>query len=145
MSRTFDTSELINRQGGEVKESNEGIALTNAQPNFRPGDPGSALELNEPNVLGFPGTKFDVAKSFFTRKGVPDSLARAYGAALIETSRVTGKDITELINVKATSPNTFTSEALAHINTFRSKTSQVGLRITETNTDLEFIDRTILP
>ncbi len=128
MVRQTNAKEMIGRQGAEVKYGNRGAIVTNAQPGFTPGDP-TVPEIIEGVSKGISGVKFQTALSFFLSKGVPESLARAYGAALMDAAKATGKDISDLIiQVNKSESINFTDDALASINIQRPKTAQIGYR-----------------
>lgn len=143
--RQLDSTELLNRQGGELKSTSQGYKTVNTQPNFVSPTQGSEQQtITEQTFAGIAGTKFDVAVAFFESKGVPKTLARTYGAVLLETSKRTGKDITELVQVTSSNKLTFKDDSLTHINVFRSKTSQIGYRENISNTTNEFVLRNIV-
>lgn len=140
----LNSTDLINRQGGELLSTSQGYQTSNTQPNFSPPTQGSEQQIiTDQTYPGMPGLKFDVAVAFFESKGVPKTLARTYGAVLLETSKRTGKDITELVQVTSSNKLTFKEDTLTHINVFRSKTSQIGYR-ENANTQNEFALRNIV-
>lgn len=111
MTRQLSTTEL-SANFGEEQSGHSGI-----------------FELSEINLDGINSAKFDGIVTFFEKKGVPATLARTYGASLLEASTRTGIDITDLVNINENNELTFSDEALEHLNHFRSKTSQIGYNI----------------
>jgi len=129
MVRETNAREMIGRQGAEVKYGNRGATVKNAQPGFTAGDP-TVPEIIEGLSKGISGVKFQTAVSFFKSKGIPESLARAYGAALMDAATATGKDVSDLIiQVNNSQSVNFTDDALASINIQRPKTAQIGYRL----------------
>ncbi len=128
MTRETNAKEMIGRQGAEVTYGNRGATVKNAQPGFTPGDP-TVPEIIEGVSKGISGVKLQTAISFFLSKGIPESLARTYGAALMDAAKATGKDISDLIiQVNNAQSINFTDDALASINIQRPKTAQIGYR-----------------
>lgn len=131
--RSTNTKEMIARQGAEVKFGIDGAVVTNAQPGFNAGDP-TVTEIVEGVSRGISGVKFQTAMSFFLTKGLPLSLARTYGAALMDAAKATGKDISDLIvQTNNGASIRFTDESLASLNIQRPKTSQIGYRLPTQN------------
>ncbi len=129
MVRSTNAREMIGRQGAEVKFGVDGAVVTGAQPGFSAGDP-TVPEIIEGLSTGISGVKFQAAMSFFLSKGVPLSLARTYGAALMDAAAATGKDISDLvIQTNNAQSIRFSDDALAAINIQRPKTAQIGYRL----------------
>ena len=143
MVRQTNSKEMIGRQGGEVNYTNQGAKVKNAQPGFTPGD-ATVPEIIEGISKGISGVKFQTAMGYFLSKGVPESLARAYGAALMDAATATGKDISDLvIQVNESQSINFTNDALASINIQRPRTAQIGYRVPGATSN-NLIARTIL-
>ena len=141
MTRSTDTKELIGRLGAEVKYGTGGAVVSGAP--FKAPDP-TVTEVVEGLSTGISGAKFTAAMSFFLSKGVPLSLARTYGASLMDAAKATGKDISDLI-IQAENGGSirFTDESLASINIQRPKTAQIGYRLPAA-IENELVLRTIL-
>ena len=142
-----DTTDLFKRFGGEVKQTIKGATLTNTQDNFTPASQGSErIDLNEPdNLKGISSAEFNIIVAYFSKKGVPEALARTYGASIIEASLTTGRDVTDIINLnKGNFPATFDNDVLTHLNLFRSKTSQVGYKTANVSEANQLLKRTII-
>lgn len=139
--RETNAKEMLARLGAEVNYTTKGAIVTGAD--FKAPDP-TVPEIIEGISKGISGVKFQAAMSFFLSKGVPHSLARTYGAALMDAATATGKDISDLIVQTNNSQSIrFTNDSLAAVNIQRPKTSQIGYRLPE-STPNELIIRTII-
>lgn len=141
---TTNTSEMFKLVGGETANAIGGYTSKNTQPEYRSPSKGSEFStLTTANIESVNSMKFDTAVAFFERKGVPRSVARTYGISLIETAKITGKDIFDLINNEE--DFTFLDDnSLVYININRPKTSQIGYKQDRTHFHNENIIRTII-
>lgn len=139
-----DTKELLSRLGGEVSFNSRGYQRRNTQENLRLNDP-SAIVASQPLKNELPskaGKNIDVAISFFQKKGIPEQLARTYGAALVEAAQRTGKDVSELVKFDENNKPEFTDIAYGQMNVLRKKTSQIGYKTPSSGSN-EYINRQV--
>lgn len=145
---TEKSKQLISRFGGEIQATSSGFNTTGMPDGYKPGNISSnsdifAVPSPENPLSSWPIAKYREAVSFFLRKGIPESLAKSYGAALIDASLATGKDVLEFMSITDSGDHIFNMEGLGRINILRSKTSQIGKR-SANSTENTLVLRTVL-
>lgn len=136
MSNTYDR---ILRFGADTSLTVFGI---NADKNFQP------VNIYKPNlnrnnsINGLDWQKYEIAVSYFASQGVPETLAKTYGMAILETAKKKGISISELIHSKEIEKNDYS--AIEYINQQRPEISKIGIR-KDNNEIPRFVLRNILP
>lgn len=107
------------------------------QPNYIGSiDPNTGAPLTENIVnadLGISGSLYDLIAAQFLQNGVSLEVARTYASFILESTKISGQDYTDFLEVKESGNIELSLIGYAYINRLRDDTSKIGIK-----TDADF-------